>query len=64
MRKNDEVVCNVCGLSSKDEPNAVFIQAVKGGESVDVCTSCMPTIIHGSGSVVRSNEELAVELGK
>lgn len=64
MRKNDEVICNVCGLSSKDEPNAVFIQATKGAESVDICTSCMPTVIHGSGSVVRSNEAIASELDK
>ncbi|BCX80071.1 hypothetical protein [Campylobacter sp. 19-13652] len=64
MKKNDEVICNVCGISSKDEKDAVFIQAIKGGESVDICTSCMPTVIHGSGSVVRSNESIAAELGK
>ena len=62
MRKKDLVVCNVCGLKSSDDKNAVFIPARKNGEEVDICTSCIPSVIHGSGMVVKSNEEIKAEI--
>lgn len=56
--KNDKiVVCNVCGKSSDDDKNAVFIQAIKGGEEVHICTPCIPHVIHGSGEVVKPNKD-------
>lgn len=42
MREKDLVVCNVCGLKSSDDKNAVFIHAHKNGEEVDICTSLYP----------------------
>ena len=42
--------------------NAVFIHAHKNGEEVDICTSCIPSVIHGSGMVVKSNEEIKAEI--
>lgn len=62
MREKDLVVCNVCGLKSSDDKNAVFIHAYKNGEEVDICTSCIPSVIHGSGMVVKSNEEIKAEI--
>lgn len=56
------VVCNVCGLKSTEDTNAVFIRAHKNGEEVDICTSCVPSVIHGSGMVVKSNEEIKAEI--
>ena len=31
-------------------------------EVVDICTSCIPSVIHGSGMVVKSNEEIKAEI--
>jgi len=62
MEINNTQVCNVCLKSSADDQNAVFLKAKKGGESVDVCTACIPHIIHGSGDVVKSNEAVKSEL--
>ena len=62
MREKDLVVCNVCGLKSSDDTHAVFIHAPKNGEEVDICTSCVPSVIHGSGMVVKSNEEIKAEI--
>ena len=62
MREKDLVVCNVCGLKSSDDTNAVFIHAHKNVEEVDICTSCVPSVIHGSGMVVKSNEEIKTEI--
>lgn len=56
-------VCNVCLKNSKDAEGTVFIKATKNGESIDVCTGCIPHIIHGSGDVVKSNEQVKQELG-
>ncbi|MCD8213381.1 MAG: hypothetical protein LUC34_04970 [Campylobacter sp.] len=56
------IVCNVCGLKNTDDNNAVFIHANKNGEEVDICTSCIPSVIHGSGMVVKSNEEIKAEI--
>ena len=35
---------------------------IKNGEEVDICTSCIPSVIHGSGMVVKSNEEIKAEI--
>lgn len=63
MEINNTTICNVCLTSSETTKGTVFIKAVKDGESVDVCTACIPHIIHGSGDVVKSNEIVKVELG-
>lgn len=63
MEINNAQVCNVCLKSSTDDNNAVFLKATKGGEAVDVCTACIPHIIHGSGDAVKSNESVKAELG-
>jgi len=55
-------VCNVCLRTSEESAGAVFIQAMKNGETIHVCTSCIPHIIHGSGDVVKSNEQVEAEL--
>ena len=62
MRENNTVVCNVCGQKSSDNEVAVFVRAHKNGEEVDICTGCIPSVIHGSGMVVRSNDEVKAEL--
>lgn len=59
MEISNTQICNVCLQSSTS--GAVFIKAVKNGEEVHVCTSCIPHIIHGSGDVVKSNEQVAQE---
>lgn len=63
MEINNTQVCNVCFKSSTDDSSAVFIKATKGGEDVDVCTACIPHIIHGSGDVVKANDAVKKELG-
>lgn len=62
MRIDNLVVCNVCGQKNTDNENAVFVRAHKNGEEVDICTSCIPSVIHGSGMVVRSNDEVKDDL--
>lgn len=62
MIDNGVVVCNVCGLKSAEDENAVFIHAHKNGDEVDICTSCIPSVIHGSGMVVKSNDELKQDM--
>lgn len=62
MEINGVVICNVCGLKSSEDESAVFVKAHKNGESVDICTSCIPSVIHGSGEVVKSNAETKSEL--
>ena len=62
MKIGEIYVCNVCGLKSDENENAVFIHTHKNGEEVDVCTSCIPSVIHGSGMVVRSNDEVKEDL--
>lgn len=61
MEINGVQICNVCMRSSDESQGAVFIQAVKNGESIHVCTSCIPHIIHGSGDVVKSNTTVEAE---
>lgn len=62
MEINNIQVCNVCLKPSDADNSAVFIKAIKNGEEVLVCTSCIPHIIHGSGDVVKSNENVRKEL--
>jgi len=62
MQINAMQVCNVCLRTSEESAGAVFIQAMKNGETIHVCTSCIPHIIHGSGDVVKSNEQVEAEL--
>lgn len=62
MKSGDIYICNICSLKSSDDENAVFIKAHKNGETVHICTSCMPSVIHGSGMVVKSNSEIEEEL--
>ena len=62
MQINAMHVCNVCLRTSEESSGTVFIQAVKNGEEIHVCTSCIPHIIHGSGDVVKSNEQVEAEL--
>lgn len=62
MREIADIICNVCGAKMSENADAVFIKACKGGEEVDICTSCMPSVIHGSGSVVKSNDEIRAEI--
>lgn len=54
-------ICNVCMRSSDESAGAVFIKAMKNGEEIHVCTSCIPHIIHGSGDVVKSNAAVEAE---
>ncbi|ASM36519.1 hypothetical protein [Campylobacter sputorum] len=61
MVQNGVVICNVCGVRSDKESDIVYILATKNGEKVDICTSCMPSVIHGSGLVVKSNDEIKQE---
>ncbi|KFL33600.1 MULTISPECIES: hypothetical protein [unclassified Sulfurospirillum] len=62
MQINAMHVCNVCLRTSEESHGAVFIQAVKNGEEIHVCTSCIPHIIHGSGDIVKSNAQVEAEL--
>ena len=64
MKSGDIYICNICLLKSSEDDNAVFIKAHKNGEDVHVCTSCMPSVIHGSGIVVKSNSEVESELAE
>lgn len=61
MKNENTYICNVCGIQSIEDSNAVFISAHKGGEEIHICTSCMPSVIHGSGMVVKSNDEIKEE---
>lgn len=62
MKFGNVYVCNVCGIKSNESEDAVFIKAHKNGDSVHICTDCMPSVIHGSGKVVKSNSELETEI--
>ena len=64
MEINNSQVCNVCLRSSEESQGAIFIKAMKNGEEIHVCTSCIPHIIHGSGDVAKSNAQVAAELNR
>ena len=57
MELNSKVYCNVCGASN-DDKTKVFVSAVFGDENIHICTSCIPSVIHGGSEVVNTNEEL------
>jgi len=58
MELNDKQYCNVCMVDSTGTNKTVFIKAVCLGEDVHICTSCIPQVIHGSGEIVKSNNEV------
>lgn len=58
----DEIICNVCMLKASEDENAVFIKGNKNGKSIDICTNCIPSVIHGSGMIVKSDEEILKDL--
>ncbi|MBT0879581.1 MULTISPECIES: hypothetical protein [unclassified Campylobacter] len=62
MVLNNEIICNVCSLKASEDEHAVFIRAHKNNKPVDICTSCIPSVIHGSGMVVKSDEEIIKDL--
>ncbi len=62
MELNEKVYCNVCGANNED-PTKVFVQAVFGDNSVHICTSCIPSVIHGGSDVVKTNDELKAQVG-
>ena len=64
MEINNIQECNVCLRSSEASQGAIFIKAMKNGEEIHVCTSCIPHIIHGSGDVAKSNAQVAAELNR
>lgn len=55
--------CNVCLSNSKDDGDLVFISGLKNGEVVHICTSCIPTTIHGGGLGVKLEDEIKQEIG-
>ena len=62
MELNGKIYCNVCGANNEDKTK-VFLPAVFGDNSVHICTSCIPSVIHGGSEVVNTNEELAAKVG-
>lgn len=62
MILNNDMICNVCLLKASEDDNAVFIRAHKNNKPVDICTSCIPSVIHGSGIVVKSDDEVIKDL--
>ena len=58
MLIDSKQVCNVCLTVANNVDKVVFITAHCRGEEVHICTGCIPSVIHGSGEVVKSNEEV------
>jgi len=50
--------CNICQKSTKDAPKTIFVQGILEGEIIHICTSCIPTLVHGGGKGVLNNKEL------
>jgi hypothetical protein len=63
MELNDKQYCNVCMIESNTQTKTVYVKAVCQGEDVHICTSCIPQVIHGSGEVVNSNDEVKAKIG-
>ena len=61
MELNEKVYCNVCGASNEDATK-VFVQAVFGDNQIHICTSCIPSVIHGGSDVVKTNDELKAQV--
>ncbi|DAB31665.1 MAG: hypothetical protein PWQ42_519 [Sulfurospirillum sp.] len=64
MEINGVQICNVCLKPSDEVAGAVYIKAVANGEDIHVCTSCIPVIIHGDGSAIKTNETVKEESGR
>lgn len=62
MEINDMQVCNVCLSPSDDGNKRVYVKAMCEGEEVHICTSCIPRVIHESGELVKTNEEVKKSL--
>jgi hypothetical protein len=62
MELNGKQYCNVCMIESNDQVKTVYVKAVCKGEDVHICTSCIPQVIHGSGEVVNSNDEVKAKV--
>ena len=60
MLIDEKHVCNVCLTEANTTDKVVFLQAHCRGEEVHICTACIPSVIHGSGEVVKSNEEVKI----
>lgn len=62
MKQKETIYCNICQKPSTEDQNTVYLSAFKNGEEVHICTSCIPHVIHGSGEIVKSNEEVKKEI--
>ncbi len=62
MEVDNKQYCNVCMVKSNDQVKTVYIKAVCLGEEVHICTSCIPSVIHGSGEVVNTNAEVKAKV--
>ncbi len=62
MEQNGKQYCNVCLVESNEHTKTVYVKAICQGEDVHICTSCIPQVIHGSGEVVRTNDEVKQKL--
>ncbi len=60
----EKVICHVCLSESNENDNRVYLKSICRGEEVYVCTSCIPQVIHGSGDVVKTKEEVKKILDK
>ena len=63
MELNGKVYCNVCGANN-DDKSKVFVSATFGDNAVHICTSCIPSVIHGGSEVVNTNDELKTKVGE
>ena len=64
MEINGVQICNVCLKPSDEVTGAVYIKAIAHGEDVHVCTGCIPVIIHGDGSAIKTNAKVKEESGR
>lgn len=62
MELNNKQYCNVCLVESNEQTKTVYLKALCQGEEVHICTSCIPQVIHGSGEVVKSNNEVDAKI--
>jgi len=60
----EKVVCHVCLSQSSENDNKVYLKSICRGEEVYVCTGCIPQVIHGSGEVVKTKEQVKKILGE
>ncbi len=58
MQIGEKTYCNVCMVGSEKGAKIVFVKAICDDEDVHICTSCIPQVIHGSGEILKSNEEV------